>query len=306
MDRMDFRQLEMFQAVAENLSFTIAGQKLYVAQSAISRKIRLLEEELGERLFKRVNKRVFLTPAGEVMLGYTRRVFKELRNAVLEVSELSSMNRGTIRIGGGMTACMYILPPVIDRFQAKYPKVEVQVVTGPAEVLVPQIRNAIIDIGVVTLPVTSSDLEVIPFTTEEMVVVASRKNRSLARRNSMSAAEIEKYPLITFSKSASTRTILDAYFDRIGIHPRIVTESESVATIKPLVGVNLGISILPLPSVAAERKRGELHVLRIRDHKCIREIGLVTHRTDYQPRVITELIELFRTTRKVQLSTRRD
>jgi DNA-binding transcriptional LysR family regulator len=82
-------------------------------------------------------------------------------------------------------------------------------------------------------------------------------------------------------------------------------ESESVATIKPLVGVNLGISILPLPAVAAEEKRGELHVVRIRDHKCLREIGLVTHRSDYQPRVIAELMELFRTTRIPQLSTRR-
>jgi DNA-binding transcriptional LysR family regulator len=302
---MDFRQLEMFHAVAENLSFTIAGQKLYVAQSAISRKIRLLEEELGERLFKRVNKRVFLTPAGEVMLRYTRRVFQELRNAVLEVSELANMNRGTIRIGGGMTACMYILPPVIDRFQAKYPRVEVQVVTGPADVLVPQIRNALLDIGVVTLPVNSPDLEIIPFAAEEMVVVASRRNRALARVRQMPAKEIANHPLIIFSKGTATRSILDAYFHRIGIEPRIAMESESVATIKPLVGVNLGISILPLPAVAAEERRGELHVVRIRDQKCIREIGLVTHRADYQPRVISELIDLFRTTRLPQLSTRR-
>jgi DNA-binding transcriptional LysR family regulator len=302
---MDFRQLEMFHSVAENLSFTVAGQKLHVAQSAISRKVRLLEEELGERLFKRVNKRVFLTPAGDVMLRYTRRVFQELRNAVLEVSELANMNRGTIRIGGGMTACMYILPPVIDRFQAKYPKVEVQVVTGPAETLLPQIRNAVIDIGVVTLPVNSPDLEVIPFTTEEMVVVASRRNRTLAKLRSMPASDIEKYPLITFPKVAATRGVLDAYFDRVGIQPRIVMESESVATIKPLVGVNLGISVLPLPAVAAEQKRDELHIVRLRGPKCVREIGLVTHRSDYQPRVIAELIELFRTARRPQVSTRR-
>jgi DNA-binding transcriptional LysR family regulator len=302
---MDFRQLEMFHAVAENLSFTIAGQKLYVAQSAISRKIRLLEEELGERLFKRVNKRVFLTPAGEVMLRYTRRVFQELRNAVLEVSEIANMNRGTIRIGGGMTACMYILPAVIDRFQARYPKVEIQVVTGPADVLVPQIRNALLDVGVVTLPINSPDLEVTPFATEEMVVVASRRNRGLARLRHMPARDISKYPLIIFTRATATRAILDAYFQRVGIEPRIAMESESVATIKPLVGVNLGISILPLPAVAAEAKRGELHVVRIRDQKCLREIGLVTHRSDYQPRVIAELMELFRTTRIPQLSTRR-
>jgi LysR family transcriptional regulator, cyn operon transcriptional activator len=85
---MDFRQLEMFHAVAETSSFTLAGRQLFVAQSAVSRKVRLLEEELGEKLFKRVNKRIFLTSSGEVMLRYTRRVFQDLRNASLEISDI--------------------------------------------------------------------------------------------------------------------------------------------------------------------------------------------------------------------------
>src|ERR1051326_8357138 len=107
----------MFQAVAENSSFTVAGQRLYVAQSAISRKIRLLEEELGEKLFKRVSKRIFLTPAGRTLLRYTGRIFQEIRNARVEISDLSEMNAGTLRIGSGMTACMYLLPPVIEDFR---------------------------------------------------------------------------------------------------------------------------------------------------------------------------------------------
>src|ERR1700722_12857867 len=134
---MDLRQLEMFDAVASNSSFTLAGQQLHVAQSAISRKIRQLEQELGDRLFTRIHKRVYLTPAGEVMLRYTRRVFQELRNATLEVTEMSQLKRGTLRIGSGMTACMYLLPPVIEKFRSRYPNVEIQVVTGTAETLIP-------------------------------------------------------------------------------------------------------------------------------------------------------------------------
>lgn len=302
---MDLRQLEMFQAVADNQSFTVAGEKLYVAQSAISRQVRLLEEELGQHLFRRTNKKVLLTAAGEVMLSYTRRAFKELREAILEASSLSDMDRGIIRIGAGITACMYLLPPVIEQFQAKYPKVQLQVTTGPVETLIPQLRNAVLDIGVMTLPIHHPDLTVTPCLTEEMVVVASPRNQSLSRRRSLRATELSEYPLITFPRTASTRTLLNSYFDRIGIQPRIVTESDSVATIKPLVGANLGIGIVPLPAVLPERKRGELHILFIRDHKCFREIGVVTPRSARQPAVISDLVQLFCHVGATQLSTRR-
>jgi len=272
---MDLRQLEMFASLAENSSFTLAGRKLYVSQSAVSRKIKMLEEELGQKLFKRVNVRSFLTPAGEAMLRHTRRVFQELRNAALEVSEFADKKRGIVRIGSGMTACIYLLPPVIKKFQALYPEVDIQVVTGAAEILVPQIRNGIVDIGVLTLPVNSPDLEVLPFTSEEMVVVASPKNRRLAKRRSVKAAELAVHPMILFNRGSSTRMLSDHYFKRLGILLRIVMESESVATIKPLVHINLGVSLMPMRAILPEARRGELHYVRISDQKLGREVGLV-------------------------------
>lgn len=290
---MDLRQLEMFRAVAENASFTLAGEQLHVAQSAISRKIKMLEIELGDQLFKRVNKRIFLTPAGDTMLRYTRRIFQELRNAALEVSDLAEMKRGKLRIGSGMTACMSLLPPVIERFQSRYPKIDIQVVTGSADMLLLQIRNNILDIGVLTLPVNSTDLEVVPFTTEEMVVVTSPKNRKLKNRRAMKAAELAEHPMILFNHGSSTRMLLDQYFERIGVSPIVAMESESVATIKPLVQINLGVSLLPLRAVQPEARRGELHYLRISDVKLSRNIGLVFHKSDYQPKALRELIELF-------------
>jgi DNA-binding transcriptional LysR family regulator len=290
---MDFRQLEMFKAVVENSSFTLAGQRLYVAQSAISRKIRLLEEELGEKLFKRVNKRIFLTPAGETMIRYTNRVFQELRNAALEVSDLHQMKTGRLRIGSGMTACMYVLPPVIEEFQTRFPQIEIQVVTGTAEVLIPQIRAGKIDLGVLTLPVGSPDLEVTPLAKEEMVLVASPRNRKLAKRRTILTAELGRHPMILFSQGTSTRSLQNHYFERIGVTPKIAMESENVATIKPLVRINLGVALLPLRSVVAEARRGELHYLRIRDEKFVREIGLVCHNADYKPKALVELVDLF-------------
>ena len=290
---MDFRQLEMFHAVAENSSFTLAGRQLFVAQSAISRKVRLLEEELGEKLFTRVNKRISLTPAGEVMLRYTRRIFQDLRNASLEVADIAQLSHGTIRIGSGMTACMYLLPPIIEKFQTKFPKLEIRIVTGTSDVLIPQIRNSVLDVGVLTLPVHCPDLQVIPFTTEELVLVTSPKHRTFAKRRSVSAEELREFPMILFNPGTSTRRIIDEYFERIGVQPQVVMESESVATIKPMVRINLGVSLLPLRSVANEAKRGELHYLHLRGEKLTRDIGLVVHKSDYKPKTLLQLIDLF-------------
>src|SRR2546423_14927184 len=119
---MDFRQLQMFQAVAENLSFTLAGRQLFVAQSAISRKIRLLEDELGQKLFKRVNKRIFLTPAGEVMRRYPHQIFQDPRNAALEVSDLAQLNHGVIPLPSVMAPRMYLLPPGTVKLPTRHSK----------------------------------------------------------------------------------------------------------------------------------------------------------------------------------------
>jgi DNA-binding transcriptional LysR family regulator len=86
--------------------------------------------------------------------------------------------------------------------------------------------------------------------------------------------------MIAFSRGTSTRLLVDQYFERIDISPSIAMESESVATIKPLVRINLGVSLLPLRSVMAEARRGELHYVRIRDERIVRDIGLVCHKGD--------------------------
>ena len=295
---MDLRQLEMLRAVADNSSFTVAGRKLHVAQSAVSRKIKLLEDELGEKLFRRVNKKVFLTPAGKVMLRYSDRVFQELRNASLEIADLRELNQGVLRIGSGMTACIYLLPPVIEKFQKRFPKVDIQVQTGPAEVLLPKVRDGALDIGVVTLPVNVPDLDVVPFAREEMVLVASPRNRKLANRRTIRSAELAGLRMILFNPGTTTRTLIDDYFRRKGIQPEVAMESENIASIRPLVRINLGVSILPLAAVADEARRGELTYLRLADEPLTRDIGLVAHKSNYQPRLLLELMNLFKNPRR--------
>lgn len=290
---MDLRQLEMAIAVADNASFTRASQQLYVAQSAISRKIKLLEEELGEPIFKRVNKKVYVTPAGQTLLRYARRIFQDMRNAKLEISEIAHLERGQLRVGAGMLACTYILPPVLERFKSLHPCIDLEVITAPTDTLLSKLNDNLIELGVLTLPIKHTDLKVVPLITEEMVVVTSPKHPVLSQKTKMKIEELQNYPLILFPKEARTRNVLDQFFHDAGISPRIVMEAENVALIKPLVKIDLGISIIPVRSVWEEVQRGELHCLKIMDHRLVRQVGLVYHKAEYIPKMLSELIRLF-------------
>jgi DNA-binding transcriptional LysR family regulator len=189
-------------AVAENASFTRASQQLYVAQSAISRKIKMLEDELGEPIFKRVNKKIYVTPAGETLLRYARRIFLDMRNAKLEISEIAHLERGQLRVGAGMLACTYIIPPVLEKFKALHPRIDLEVITAPTDALLSKLNDNLIELGVFTLPIKHSDLQVVPLITEEMVVVTSPKHPVLSLKTKINAEELQDYPLILFPKGA--------------------------------------------------------------------------------------------------------
>src|SRR5690349_20370985 len=111
---MDLRQLEIIRAIADTGSFTAAGEKLHVSQSAISRQILLLEEELGESVFHRIGRRIRITPAGESLLQLSHRVFQDLQDTVTTISEKQESLRGSLRLVGGMTVCLYVFPTLLS------------------------------------------------------------------------------------------------------------------------------------------------------------------------------------------------
>src|SRR5262249_44136455 len=127
---MDLRQLEMFRAVAEQGTFTRAADRLHVSQSAVSRQVQLLEEELGGALLRRSARGVTLTEAGELLLRMTHRVERDVEEALTEISQTHALKRGRLRLGGGMTVCLYILPRLLKRFRRLYSGVDLQVTTG--------------------------------------------------------------------------------------------------------------------------------------------------------------------------------
>ena len=127
---MDLRQLEILRAIAESGSFTAAGARLHVSQSAISRQILLLEEEFKEPLFLRFGRRIQITPTGETLLQLSHRVFADIRDTSASILDHKKKLTGTLRLVGGMTVCLYVFPPLLQDFRQRHPDVDIKVITG--------------------------------------------------------------------------------------------------------------------------------------------------------------------------------
>src|SRR5262252_3046328 len=168
---MDLRQLEILQAFAETGSFTACGRKLHVSQSAISRQILMLEDELGEPLFLRVGRKVRMTPAAESLVQLGQRVFQDVRETVGAIADRTRELRGTLRLSGGMTVCLYVFPPLLTHLKRVHPHLDVRVTVATAGRSVQEIRDGHVDAGLLTLPIEESDLVTLPVLREELLLV---------------------------------------------------------------------------------------------------------------------------------------
>ena len=241
---MDLRQLEIIRAIADTGSFTAAGEKLHVSQSAISRQILLLEEELGESVFHRIGRRIRITPAGESLLQLSHRVFQDLQDTVAAISEKQESLRGTLRLVGGMTVCLYVFPTVLSEVRRVHPNLDLKVTVGSTERSIAMLRSGAGDLGLLTLPIEAADLVSVPVLEEELLV-ATYPTHPFAKRRQIAAADLNKQAFILFETGSITRRLVDEFFTRERIEAAIVMETENVEIIKAMVRHGLGIGIVP-------------------------------------------------------------
>jgi DNA-binding transcriptional LysR family regulator len=288
---MDLRQLEMFRAVAEHGTFTRAADRLHVSQSAVSRQVQLLEDELGGVLLRRAARGVTLTEAGELLLRMTHRIERDVEEGLAEISQTHALKRGRLHLGGGMTVCLYILPRLLKRFRRLYSGVDLQVTTGSSEKILELVRAQEVDLGLLTLPIVAKDLEVVPVMKEEMVVVTA-PGHPLSRERTVDAKSLGRFPLILYEAGSNTRKVLDQFFLEEGIQAEVAMETENVEIIKAMVAINLGVTIVPFTPVAKDVRSRRLAVARLRGRRLLRETGWVFLKAEPR-RTVTELLRTF-------------
>ena len=268
--------LRTLQAIARHGSFSRAAQALNLTQPAVSMQVRHLEQALGLSLLERVGKRAFPTRAGELLLAHADRALRELEAGVERVQELRGVVAGRVRLGTSASISIYLLPPALRRFRARYPETEVVIVTGNASEITRAIVANELDVGIVSLPVRDRELAVAPFFRDELVAIAPAES-ALRRTRAVDARTLAGHPLILFEAGATLRRVIDGWFHRAGVAPRSPMELGNTEAIKKLVEAGLGLSITSWFSVKGEVRDRTLAALRLTP-PLERQIGLVRRR----------------------------
>jgi DNA-binding transcriptional LysR family regulator len=289
---VDLRQLEILRAVADRGSFTAAGEQLHLSQSAVSRQILLLEEELKEELFQRIGRKIRITAAGAKLLRLSQRVFDDIEDTRASIVESQQTLHGTLRLIGGMTVCLYVFPPLLKQFRRMHPGVDVKVTAGAAPRLVRQLRTGGADLGLLTLPVEDPNLVTVPVMREELLLVTA-PTHPLARRKQIGPQDLNGQPFVLFEAGSNSRRAIDQLFAREGVSAKVATETENVEIIKALVRIGMGITIIPYQSVAREVRAGQLFCARIAGQQVVRETGWVHLRSNRVPRAVQEMMAAF-------------
>ena len=293
---MDLRQLEIIRAIADTGSFTAAGEKLHVSQSAISRQILLLEEELGEPVFHRIGRRIRITPAGESLLQLSHRVFRDLQETVSTISDKRESLSGTMRLVGGMTVCLYYFPALLAEVRRVHPHLEMKVTVGSAERSIAMLRSGAGDLGMITLPVEATDLVSVPVLEEELLLITYPAH-PLAKKKSITPADLANQDFVLFETGSITRHLVESFFARERVEADIIMETENVEIIKAMVRSGLGISIIPSQAAADEIRTGQLFCSRIAGHSLVRQTGWLYPKMSRLPRTVSEVIRIFETVR---------
>lgn len=300
---MDYDQLASFLEVAKLGSFSRAAEKIYRTQPAISAQVRLLEQECGEKLFDRSGKKVMLTPAGEILRRYAEKILGMQKEALQAIAELNQTPRGKLYIGANEATCLYVLPRTFARFKQLYPLVQISIYRNFSHKIMQKVQEGAVDLGIVTLPQPSNNMDVIPVFRDEVQVVVP-KNHPLAKNRSVSVEEMAQFPMI-LPKTGHTRVVIDRLLRGHRDRLQISMELASVETQKKFVGAGLGVSLISRSYAQAEVAAGLLKLIPLAGEKLYRELGLIYRRDRYLSLPAKVFIDVVRESKQSEGSPRR-
>lgn len=243
---MELRHLRYFLSVAETLNFSRAAERLHIAQPALSKQIRNLEELIGAQLFTRSKRQVELTRAGEAFREQAILVLEQANRAEHLARRVDSGEVGRLSIGFVGSASYSFLPWVLRAFHQKYPDVELTLreMDGPSQAI--SLRDGRIDIGFLRLPVTDKD---VAFETifQERFILALPNGHHLAAKDLVSMYDLVEERFIMFPERGGSgfRTQITDACQSFGFLPRIAQEAAPMQNVIGLVGAGLGLSIVP-------------------------------------------------------------
>ena len=257
---MDLRQLNAFITISKLQSFTQAADTLGYAQSSITTQIKLLEGELGVRLFERIGKSITLTHEGKKLLPYAKQMLKlseEIKNVITD-DEVPS---GTLTIGAAESLCVIRLPEILKEFRRLYPQVEVSLKFGSCSEFRHFLRDNIIDVAFSLGTSISSEDFITEIELNEKMLLLTSPGHPLINKERILPEDISQEPLILTELGCSYRAVFENILNRHNIKPYVALETGSVQAIKQFTMSGLGITLLPEVAVKEEIANSKLVTL---------------------------------------------
>lgn len=231
---MDLVHLRSFLAVVEHRTITRASRALGITQPALTRRLQLLEEDVGAQLFERSRRGMALTDAGRLVADEARALVDRYAAMREQVRARLTLARGEVRIGGGATAVAFLVPQAIARFQTKHPGVRFHVREAGSREVEADVRAERVELGIVTLPLHSQDFDVVPLRRDRVVLVAA-PSHPFARRRKVDARELAGQSFVGFEGGSAIRRIIDTALREAGVEVNVQMELRSVAATLEMV-----------------------------------------------------------------------
>lgn len=288
---MELRQLMYFIKVARKQHVTQAAEELHVAQSAVSRQIHQLEEELGVQLFLQKGRNLQLTSAGRLFLNRVEGIVADLDRAVSEIHEFLNPEAGEIRIGFPHSLGIHLLPSVVAEFRKDHPNVKFKLRMGTYNSLIQDVMKGEIDLAFISpLPSNHDHVSGELLLTEELLAILP-SSHPLAEHQSIRLEQLKDESFVMFSEAYSLRRIVMEACQKVGFTPKVGFEGEETDTIRGLVAAGMGVALLPEMALneISQLMPAKVHVS---EPHVTRTIGLI-RRTGEKLPLVAEVFQRF-------------
>lgn len=270
---MDTESLKAFVSVARSGSFSTAAQQLFITQPAVSKRIAKLEEQLNHRLLDRLGRELTLTEAGQTLLPKAERLLRDLTDIERSVRDLTGEIVGTLRVATSHHIGLHHLPPILREFAAVHSNVNLQFEFLDSEQAHEKVLSGECELAIVTLaPKVEAPLQSKKIWHDPLLVVVSNDHQLAQQKSNINLASLSEQPAILPDLNTYTGRLIKQSFENAGFDIRVNMATNYLETIKMMVSVGLGWSILPRTLID-----DQMTILDIDDLKISRELGIVFH-----------------------------
>lgn len=274
---MEDYRLKVFYSVAKYQSFTKAAAELFISQPAITKHIKLLEEDLGIRLFERKGSYIIPSIAGEVLYKYAQEIFQLYQDAHYEIGTLKNKQEGKLKLGASTTIAQYLISPVLASFYEKFPTVELSLLSGNTELIESRVLNKDIDLGIVEGRKHVSGLKYVDFMEDELVPVVHCKSK-FAENSSLDLMDLKSIPIVLRERGSGTLEVIESALKEREIklaNLQIIMHLGSTQSIKSFLEHSNAMSFISIRAIEQEVRQGVLKIIKINNFQILRNFSFV-------------------------------